>query len=89
MPVTRTSGEKAAGAIVISYDISETRRDYVLVVGPQGTREIPYEWGFAGAAGAWFRLQPAADMPESYVAEAKQCLRRNRDVVSLSVRVQP
>jgi hypothetical protein len=71
---------------MISHDISEPRRDYVLVIGPKGAIEINYEWGLAGPGGAWFRLEPKADTPEEYIAEAQSCLRRNRDVVSLSVR---
>jgi len=70
---------------MISYDICDAKTDRVLVIGPEGTIEIPYEWGLAGADGAWFRLKPKPNTPNSYVAEAKKCLRKNRDVVSLSV----
>lgn len=68
-----------------SFDICDARNDRVLIMGPKGTIEIPYDWGFAGPAGAWFRLRPTPETPEEYIAEAKNCLRRDRDVVSLSV----
>jgi len=68
-----------------SFDICDAKDDHVLVMGPQGTFKIPYEWGLAGCDGAWFRLAPSRDVPIEYVAEAKQCLYRNRDVVTLTV----
>ncbi len=68
-----------------SFDICDAQNDRVLVIGPEGTVEIPYEWGLAGPDGAWFKLKPSASVSEAYVAEAKACLRRNRDVVQLKV----
>lgn len=73
-----------------SYDITELHRCYISIYdddhrwgdGPL-TIEIPYEWGLAGSEGAWFVLKPKAGTDEKYVAEARTCLRRNRDVVSL------
>ena len=68
-----------------SWDICDAVRDRVIVCGPAGSFEIPYNWGLAGADGAYFVLRPADNIPASYVAEAKACLRRNRDVVSVRV----
>lgn len=70
---------------MISYDVCDAIRDRVLVMGPCGTMEIPYDWWFSGPDGAGFKLLPAENVPDSYVAEAKACLRRNRDVVSIRV----
>lgn len=68
-----------------SFDVCDAINDRVLIMGPEGTIVIPYEWGLAGPGGAWFRLHPAKDVPESYVAEAENCIRQNRDVVSLRI----
>jgi len=69
-----------------SFDLCDGRGDHVLIMGPEGTIEIPYDWGLAGPAGAWFRLRPERTVSPAYIEEAKACLRRNRDVVSLSVK---
>jgi hypothetical protein len=68
-----------------SFDVCDGKADRVIVLGPEGTKEIPYSWGLAGPGGAWFILRPERSVSTAYIEEAKSCLRRNRDVVSLSV----
>jgi hypothetical protein len=68
-----------------SFDVCDAKNDMVIVLGPEGTVKIPYQWGLAGRDGAWFRLQPPKGTSIEYIIEAKRCLYINRDVVTLTV----
>ena len=46
---------------------------------------VPYEWSLANADGAAFTLYPVAGMTRDQVREAEAEIRRNRDVVRISV----
>ena len=59
--------------------------DCVTVIDETKIIEIPYDWGLAGPGGAWFILRPAHDVAKEHIEEAKSCLRRSQDVVSISV----
>ena len=46
---------------------------------------VPYEWSLVNADGAAFTLYPVAGMTRDQVREAEAEIRRNRDVVRISV----
>lgn len=53
---------------------------------PETVCGVPYSWGLASADGAWFELLASPDTNPVRIAQAKEKLRRDQDVVSLSVR---
>lgn len=48
-------------------------------------KNVAFEWGLANSEGAWFRLLREPHHTDVHIAKAKDALRANRDVVTMTV----
>lgn len=68
---------------------AEDRFAFVAMIrmdNPEIVCGVPYTWGLASSAGAWFELLALPGTDRARIERAKAKLRRDQDVVSLSVR---